>query len=122
MLMGSLENLLARAMFARSIKVSGWQPGAPKSREDDFPKKKCPDFFENHRTSETSMGSAALGNHAYGLYGPLPARAVFTRSIKVFRWQPGAPKSREHDFPKKKKRPTFEIHRTSDASLGSLAL
>ena len=67
MLMGSLENVLAIAMFARSIKVSGWQPGTPKSREHDFPKKNVLNFFEILRTSETSMGSAALGNHAYGL-------------------------------------------------------
>ena len=67
--MGSTEFLLATAVFARSIKVSGWQPGAPKSREHDFPKKKCTDFFEIHRTSETSMGSAALRKHAYGLHG-----------------------------------------------------
>ena len=55
------------------------------------------------------MGSAALGNHAYGLCKSLLARAVFTRSIKVsgwqpgaikvLGWQPGAPKSRERDFP-----------------------
>ena len=51
----------------------------------------------------------------------LLAKAVFTRSIKVLGWQPGAPESREHDFPKKK-RPFFEIHRTSDASMGSVAL
>ena len=50
----------------------------------------------------------------------LLARAVFTRSIKLLGWQPGAPKSRERDFAKK--RPTFEIHRTSDASMGSVAL
>ena len=37
----SAECLLTRAMFARSIKVSGGQPGAPKSREHDFPKKKA---------------------------------------------------------------------------------
>ena len=40
MLMGSFETLLAGAAFGRSIKVFGWQPGAPKSREHDFPKKK----------------------------------------------------------------------------------
>ena len=33
------EPLLARAMFAKQIKVLGWQSGAPKSREHDFPKK-----------------------------------------------------------------------------------
>ena len=64
--MGSTELLLDRAVFARSIKVLGWQPGAPKSREHAFPKKKHP-TFENCRTSDASMGSVALWNHAYGL-------------------------------------------------------
>ena len=59
--------LLARAAFAKQIKVRGWQPGAPKTREHDFPKKKHP-FFEIHRTSDNSLRSAALPNHAYGLY------------------------------------------------------
>ena len=57
-LMGSLETLLARAVFSRSIKVLGWQPGAPISREHDFPKKKHP-TFEIHRKSDASMGSVA---------------------------------------------------------------
>ena len=140
----------------------GCQPGAPQFREHDFPKKN-PVFFEIHRTINTSIGSAALPNHAYGLYGSLTsqsivrsqlkclvdsqgpqnhgstifrkkkrpnflkfiepvkrlwvlypseimhfgskellkARAVFERSINVLGWQPGAPKSREHDFQKK---------------------
>ena len=60
--------LLARAVIARSIKVLGWQPMAPKPREHEIPKKKSW-FFEIHRTSDTSMGSVALINHAYGLYG-----------------------------------------------------
>ena len=64
--MVSAEALLARAVFARSNNVLGWQPGAPKSREHDFPQKKRP-TFEIHRTSEASMGSVALSNHAYGL-------------------------------------------------------
>ena len=38
--MVSAESLLARQVFTRSIKVLGWQPGAPKSREHNFPKKK----------------------------------------------------------------------------------
>ena len=64
------ESLLARAVFTRSIKVLGWQPGAPKSREHDFPKKKKKrPTFEIHRTSGTSMGSATLANHVYGRYG-----------------------------------------------------
>ena len=37
---GSPELALARAMFERSIKVIGWQSGAPKPREHDFPEKK----------------------------------------------------------------------------------
>ena len=46
----------------------GLQPGAPKTREHVFPKKKPPDFFEILRTSDTSMGSVALCNHAFGLH------------------------------------------------------
>ena len=37
--LGCTEILLARAVFTRSIKVPGWQPGAPKPREHDFPGK-----------------------------------------------------------------------------------
>ena len=62
------ESLLARQVFTRSIKVLGWQPGAPKSREHDFRKKKKRPTFEIHRTSDASMGSVALSNHAYGLH------------------------------------------------------
>ena len=60
--------LLARAAIARSIKVLGWQPMAPKPRQHEIPKK-ISWFFEIHRTSDTSMGSVALTNHAFGLYG-----------------------------------------------------
>ena len=41
--MGSTECLLVRAAFAKSIKALGLQPGAPKPREHEFPKKKPPD-------------------------------------------------------------------------------
>ena len=34
------EHLLAKAVCTRSIKVLGWQLGAPKSREHDFPTKR----------------------------------------------------------------------------------
>ena len=37
---GSKKLLLTRATFTRSIKVPGWQPGAPKAREHDFQEKK----------------------------------------------------------------------------------
>ena len=43
--MGFTELLRARAVFARSIKVHGLQPGAPKSREYDFREKKRPFFL-----------------------------------------------------------------------------
>ena len=68
MQMGFAESLLASAVFARSIKVLGWQPGGPKLRDHDFPKK-TPNFFEITRTSDTSMGSAAVPNRANGLNG-----------------------------------------------------
>ena len=84
-----------------SIKVLGWQPGAPNFQEHDFPKKNA-DFLkfigpvtalwvlQPHQTMH--MVSKEL----------LLSRAVFTKSIKVLGWQAGAPKSREHEFPKKK--------------------
>ena len=37
--LGCTEILLARAVFTTSIKVPGWQPGAPKPREPDFSEK-----------------------------------------------------------------------------------
>ena len=97
----SIEPLLASAVLARSIKVLGWQPGAPKFREHDFPKKN-PDFFEIQRTIDTSMGSAALEIMHMVSKESLLSRAVFTKSINVLGWQAGPPKSREHDFSKKK--------------------
>ena len=80
--MVSTEPLLARAVFTKSIKVLGWQAGAPKSREHDFPRsmfaargpKKHVLFFEILRTSDTSMGSVALCNHAFGFYGTLTSQ------------------------------------------------
>ena len=120
--MGFTELLRARAVFAKSNKVLAWQPGAPKAREHDFPKKKT-SFFLNfigpvtppwvlYPSEIMQMGFTEL----------LRARAVFAKSNKVLAWQPGAPKAREHDFPKKKKRPFFELHRISDTSMGSVSL
>ena len=43
--MVSTDSLLNRAVFTRSIKVPGCQPGAPKTQEKDFPEKKRHDFF-----------------------------------------------------------------------------
>ena len=101
MLMGSLETLLAGSISTRSIKVSRWQPGAPKPREHDFPKKKRPDFlkFIGPVTPLWVLQSSLIMHMVSA--ETLLARSIFTRSIRVSRWQPGAPKSREHDFPKK---------------------
>ena len=57
--MGSTEPLLARSVFVRSIKALGWQSVAQKFGNTIF-REKPPDFFEIHRTSDTSMASVAL--------------------------------------------------------------
>ena len=44
--MVSTELLLATSIFARSIKVLGWQSGAPKIPGARFSEKKCPDFLK----------------------------------------------------------------------------
>ena len=102
MYMGSTRSYLVRAAFAKSIKVLGLQPGAPKTREHDFPKKKPLDFlkFIGPVTALWVLQPSQI-MHMVSTE-PLLARAVFTKSIKVIGWQAGAPKSREHDFPKKK--------------------
>ena len=78
----------------------GWQPGAPKPREHGFPKKRpislkfvepVTPLWVLYPSEIMHMGSTEL----------LLARAVFTRSNKVPEWQPGAPRFREHDLPKK---------------------
>ena len=56
-----------------------------------------------------------------GFPEPALARAVFTRSIEVPGWQPAAPKPGSMIFMKKTSL-FFEIHRTSDNSMGSVAL
>ena len=88
-------------MFARSIKESGWQPGAPKSREHDFPEKNVLIFlkFIGPVTPLLVLYPSEIMHMHFTEH--LRARAVFAKSIKVLAWQPGAPKSREHDFPKK---------------------
>ena len=44
--MVSTELLLATSIFARSIKVLGWQSGPPKIPGARFSEKKCPDFLK----------------------------------------------------------------------------
>ena len=100
------DSLLARSVFTRSIKVLGWQPGAPKPREHDFPKKKRPDFLKFIGPVTPLWVLQPSQIMLMGSLQTLVARAMFARSIKVSAWQAGAPKPREHDFPKKK-RPDF---------------
>ena len=99
--MVSTEFLLARAVFTRLIRVLGWQPGTPKLREHDFPKKKRPNFlkFIDPVTPLWVLYPSEIMHK--GFMEPQLARAVFIRLNRVFGWQPGTPKPREYDFPKK---------------------
>ena len=101
MRVGFAEPFLARAEFTTSIRVLGWQRGAPKPREHDFPKKKRPISlkFIGPVTPLVVLYPSEIMH--MGFTELLLARAVFTRSKKVPGWQPGAPKFREHDLPKK---------------------
>ena len=101
MQMGFTELLRARAVFAKSIKVLAWQPGAPKSQSTIFRKKNV--LFLKFIGLVTPLWVLYPSEIKHiGSTGPVLARAVFTKSIKVLGWHAGAPKSREHDFPKKK--------------------
>ena len=94
------ELLLARAVFAKSIKVLGWQPGAPKSREHEFPKKNV--LFLNFIGPVTPPWVLQPSEIMHMVFAErLLAIAVFAKSIKVLGWQPGAPNTRDHDFPEK---------------------
>ena len=100
MSVGFLEPPLARAVFTRSLRELGWQPGAPKPREQDFPKKRPISLkFIGPVTPLWVLYPSDIMR--VGFTEPLLARAVFKRSNKVPGWQPGAPKFREHDLPKK---------------------
>ena len=78
----------------------------PKSREHDFQKKK-PDFLNFIGPVTPPWVLYPSETMHMGYTELLLARAVFAKSIKVFGWQPGVPKSREHVFLKKKKILTF---------------
>ena len=92
----------------------------PKPWEHDFPTKRpiSLKFIETVTPLWALYPSEIM---RVGFTTPLLARAVFTRSIRELGWQPGAPKLREHYFPKKTSY-FFEIHRTSDTSKGSVSL
>ena len=90
--MDSTEQLLARAKFAKSIKVLGRQPGAQKSGSTIF-RKKNPEFLKFIGPVTTLW--ALQPSHIMHLVSTesLLSRATFTGSIKVPGWQPGAPKT-----------------------------
>ena len=103
MLIGSLGTLIARAMFSRSIKVSGWQPGPQKSREHEFPKKKKRPLFLKFIGPVAPLWVLQPSQIMHMVATePLLAIAVFASSIKVFGWQPGAPKFPGTRFSEKK--------------------
>ena len=118
--MVSTESLLAMAVFTRSIRELGWQPGAPKPREHDFPKKRPISLnFIGPVTPLWVLYPSEIMH--VGFTGPLLARAEFTRSIRVLGWQPG-PQNPGSTIVRKKTSYFFEIHRTSDTSMGSVSL
>ena len=94
------EHLLAKAVCTKSIKVLGWQPGAPKSREHGFPTKRR-DFLKpiGPVTARWALQPTEF-MHMVSTEALL-ARRVFARSNEVLWRQPGAPKPREYDFPTK---------------------
>ena len=85
MRVGFSEPPLARAVFTRSIRELGWQPGAPKPREHDFPKKRPISLkFIGPVTPLWVLYPSEIMH--VGFTGPLLARAVFLRSNKVPGW------------------------------------
>ena len=93
------ESLLARTVFTRSIRVHGWQPGSQNPGSTIF------------RKNVLFLKFIGLVKPLWVLYPSeimykdstesLLVRAAFAKSIKVLGLQPGAPKPREHEFPKK---------------------
>ena len=113
------ESLLARAVFTRSIRVHGWQPASQNPGSTIFRKKRP--FFLKFIGLMKPLWVLYPSEIMYmGSTERLLAREVFTKSIKVFGWQAGAPKSREHDFPKKMSF-FLQFHRISDTSIGSVS-
>ena len=100
MRVGFPQPSLARAVFTRSIREIGWQPGTPEPREHDFPKKR-PNFLKFIEPVTPLWVLYPSEIMHMGFTELLLARAVFTRSNKVPGWHPGTPDFREHDLPKK---------------------
>ena len=114
------ESLAARAVFTKTIKMLGWQAGAPKFGSTSFRKKTS--FFLKFIGPVTPSWVLYPSEIMHMVSAEsLLSILVFTRSIKMFGWQPVAPKSRGTIF-RKKNVHFFELHRTSDNSMGSVSL
>ena len=77
------ESLLARAVFKRTIKVLGWQPGAPKAQQHEFPKKKNVLLLKSIGPVTPLWVLYPSEIMLMGSLENLLARAMFARSIKV---------------------------------------
>ena len=73
----------------------------PKIPEARFSEKKRPSFLKFIEPVTPLWVLYPTEIKRVGFPEPALVRAVFEKSIKVLGWQPGAPKSREHDFQKK---------------------
>ena len=73
--MGSTERLVywPEQCLQSQLKCLDGSQG-PQNPGARFSEKKA-DFFEIHRTSDSSVGSAALPNHANGLYGAFTSKS-----------------------------------------------
>ena len=78
----STESVLAVAVFTRLIRVLWWQPGTPKPREHDFPKKR-PNFLKFIEPVTPLRVLYPSKIMRVGFPEPPLARAEFTRSIRV---------------------------------------
>ena len=118
--MFSKGRLLAKKVFARSMKVFGWQLGTANFRDHEFPKKKRPGCLE-FTGLVTTVWVISLPETMHMVFTErFLTWAVFVRSKKVLRLQLGATKSRKHDLTKKRSC-FFDIHWTSDTHMGIIA-
>ena len=85
------ESLLARTMFARSIKVLGRRLGAEKSQEHLSPRK-GPTFFKFHQPV-APLWVLYLPQNVHTVFRDcLLARANFAKSMKVLGWKTSSAK------------------------------
>ena len=85
------ERLLARTMFARSIKVLGRRLGAEKSQEQVSPRK-GPTFLKFHQTV-APLWVLYLSQNVHMVFRDcLLARANFAKSMKGLGWKTSAAK------------------------------